>query len=447
MTVWHTLLLAVTLCQGVLGDSVVFPTSGIQLDPPKECSNGANYCGGDNFDYPVEKIKEIVNKAAELRNSPENMDRFFSQLEPVPEDRLSDESLQDLEPACKSRRDMIPPRARAKNIAQKWMYLVEMADLADIAGGRTQQVEVNVCEDVDKPCKNSLDSPDEGSISCKQLFKTHKLLAFNEDGEIVVDTFELPSACICSYKRKMLGFRDGFGFDDTTTRAATKTETDLRAFKDITCPSGHKETEPLDTWSLEFKEKDAATGRWARYQRVELVPQDGACTRFNPNVTNVCEEHEQGYPKREILNLLRQSDTFRSPVHFKKLHDRPCEIEKSLTEFTNRIAFNPDEAPLCDAFSSYQYPEIARTVHGKWRYIINIDEYQQGVSMEICNKQIKDRACRYNGKEGNYPDDTICKQIYSRHNMLTVSPSRGVAYETFLFPSACICHLTKTYPF
>ena len=89
--------------------------------------------------------------------------------------------------------------------------------------------------------------------------------------------------------------------------------------------------------------------------------------------------------------------------------------------------------------------------------------------MEICNKQIKgkasktskegfkkliftkiflaDRACRYNGKEGNYPDDTICKQIYSRHNMLTVSPSRVVAYETFLFPSACICHLTKTYPF
>ena len=112
------------------------------------------------------------------------MNRFFSQLEPVSEDGLSDESLQDLEPACKSRRDMIPSRARAKNIAQKWMYLVEMADLADIAGGRkhTQQVEVNVCEDVDKPCKNNADSPEEGSISCKQLFKTHKLLAFNEDG-------------------------------------------------------------------------------------------------------------------------------------------------------------------------------------------------------------------------------------------------------------------------
>ena len=58
---------------------------------------------------------------------------------------------------------------------------------------------------------------------------------------------------------------------------------------------------------------------------------------------------------------------------------------------------------------------------------------------------ILDQSCKYGGKEGLIPESTVCKQLHSRHNMLTVSPERVVAYETFLIPSACVCHLRTDY--
>merc|ERR1712226_264341 len=147
---------------------------------------------------------------------------------------------------------------------------------------------------------------------------------------------------------------------------------------------------------------------------------------------------DDDYPTSQVKMLLRQTNALRSPIHFKKLFDRPCEIETPIF----RGFFNPEESPLCDSHYSYIYPKVGKNVHGQWRYIINIPgQYQQGVSVQICIDQAKDKSCRYGGKDGNYPDDTICKQLHNHHNMLTVSPDKGVAYETFLFPSACVCHL------
>merc|ERR1712111_195542 len=36
--------------------------------------------------------------------------------------------------------------------------------------------------------------------SCKQLYTEHKLLSLSNDGQLVVDSFKLPSACACFYK-------------------------------------------------------------------------------------------------------------------------------------------------------------------------------------------------------------------------------------------------------
>merc|ERR1712079_331743 len=44
--------------------------------------------------------------------------------------------------------------------------------------------------------------------SCKQLYTEHKLLALSADGQLVVDSFKLPSACACFYKEDfVLEFR------------------------------------------------------------------------------------------------------------------------------------------------------------------------------------------------------------------------------------------------
>ena len=57
---------------------------------------------------------------------------------------------------------------------------------------------------------------------------------------------------------------------------------------------------------------------------------------------------------------------------------------------------------------------------------------------------ITDTPCTYGGKDGDFPKDTKCKQVYSRHNMLTISPiSKRVAFDTFQIPSACVCHINE----
>ena len=44
------------------------------------------------------------------------------------------------------------------------------------------------------------DSPSgSGTTTCKQIFSIRKLLAIDEDGVISVDSFPLPSACLCRF--------------------------------------------------------------------------------------------------------------------------------------------------------------------------------------------------------------------------------------------------------
>ena len=91
--------------------------------------------------------------------------------------------------------------ARAQNVDNKWVYL------AQIGNREFQEVEVIICRNPEKTCINDLDSPHgEGSTLCRQIFSTQKLLALDTDGNVTIDTFELPSACVC--KTKIKSFED-----------------------------------------------------------------------------------------------------------------------------------------------------------------------------------------------------------------------------------------------
>ena len=64
--------------------------------------------------------------------------------------------------------------------------------------------------------------------SCKQLYTEHKLLALSADGQLVVDSFKLPSACACFYKEDfVLEFRRDMaeeekGEEDMVTTTTTE---------------------------------------------------------------------------------------------------------------------------------------------------------------------------------------------------------------------------------
>ena len=84
-----------------------------------------------------------------------------------------------------------------QNYKGKWRYLVQQS------GSNVQEVEVVTCSKNGKStCRTEEfdDSPSgSGTTTCKQIFSTRKLLAIDEDGVISVDSFQLPSACLCRF--------------------------------------------------------------------------------------------------------------------------------------------------------------------------------------------------------------------------------------------------------
>jgi len=52
---------------------------------------------------------------------------------------------------------------------------------------------------------------------CRQLFTAHKLLSLSTEGQLVVDSFELPSACACYFREDfVLTFRRDMNTTDNT---------------------------------------------------------------------------------------------------------------------------------------------------------------------------------------------------------------------------------------
>jgi len=440
-------------------DPVFFPKESIELPSPTRCENDASYCGGDLSKYPIEKIKVLIDQTVELQKSKENMEHFFRPLDEVrtkdpPESGAGTAAAQGngeslLEPVCKSRKELLPRFTRAKNVDNKWVYLVEAAE------HQRQEVELTICENVNVPCKNDFDSPHgRNTTVCKQLFRTQKLLAVDDTGEVVIDTFELPSACICNYKAVSgfaLELRRGSELEKTLDCGDSSSSTPLSTPFQNFDQQGEDDKEQEDFGELSPKDGSrilmpdvAARGRPARYQRkqrqerqqeldkLEPVP----CDRNNQTFGNLCQSEK--YPESYVRSSLRSSKSvLGSPVHFKKLFELPCEY---YDEPALRVGLSPTESPLCESYQSYVFPKVARNVYGQWRYIINIDEYQQGVTIEKCTRE-EDAPCLYGGHHGLYPEATGCRQRYTRHNMLTITGDRTVAYETFLIPSACVCHI------
>jgi len=196
---------------GVGSTQIIFPNEN-KIMPPKPCFDQARFCGSNESEYPSDAINAVIQKTIEVSRYGLAHKKFFEPLSNTstydsPARALESEQL--LSPACRSRTEIIPRHTRAKTISGKWKYLLEYS------AGPVQNVQMVFCENDGGNCLNENDNPHvDGSTICKQLYKTQKLLAIDEEGEISVDTFELPSACVCHYK-------ESFGFE-TLGRIAQK---------------------------------------------------------------------------------------------------------------------------------------------------------------------------------------------------------------------------------
>merc|ERR1712141_621329 len=219
-----------------------------QAGNPGDCSNGRdNYCEetGSDSSYPTEAVLEALSSNNEINPA------LFSQL--------FDKNCKDLktrffdideEQLCSGIPKIIFPR-QAKNLKDEWRYIVNIENY-------TQSVEIEECFNPDftiddfestnstnssvlfdneeiieefGSCQYSGSPGNDPDLTvCRQLFTSHKLLALSTEGQLVVDSFQLPSACACYYREDfLLTFRRNMNNDtntSTTTSNSTTTSED-----------------------------------------------------------------------------------------------------------------------------------------------------------------------------------------------------------------------------
>ena len=213
-----------------------------QAGNPSDCSNGKdNYCEEVESAafYPTEAVLEALSSNNDINPA------LFSQL--------FDKNCKDLktrffdideEQLCSGIPKIIFPR-QAKNLKDEWRYIVNIENY-------TQSVEIEECfnpdlafDDFERTnatnssvlfdneeiiaefgsCQYSGSPGNDPDLTvCRQLFTSHKLLALSTEGQLVVDSFQLPSACACFYREDfLLTFRRNMN-NDTTTSNSTTTE-------------------------------------------------------------------------------------------------------------------------------------------------------------------------------------------------------------------------------
>merc|ERR1712025_1283100 len=98
-------------------------------------------------------------------------------------------------------------------------------------------------------------------------------------------------------------------------------------------------------------------------------------------------------------------------------------------------------------------------------YVVNIDNYTQSVEIEECTNSTREEGfgsdgelfksqedeennfgvCLYSGTEGNDPDLTVCRQIYTEHKLLALSNENQLEVDSFRLPSACACFVREEF--
>jgi hypothetical protein len=86
--------------------------------------------------------------------------------------------------------------------------------------------------------------------------------------------------------------------------------------------------------------------------------------------------------------MLETHVAFKSPSFFGAIFGDICEPQDN-NKLAVRAGFDLELSELCSSFQKYIYPKKAKNTAGEWHYIINTDQYRQGVTVEICLGRVK----------------------------------------------------------
>ena len=192
---------------------------------------------------------------------------------------------------------------RVKNVKGQWKYL---AQLPQFRGFKVQNFEIIHCELSGSPCQNDIDSPfGECQTTCKQIFSARKLVVVDENGDVSLDVFQLPSACLCKALTDVIAvdFRQTFG---------------------LPC----RETSKLiqNFYGLEFNQNEMKS------EELKILAQ-----QIKPceNGQNFCSGNMYDHPEylfEEVDRVMAQHPVYKNPAKFENL--LPLPNQKSCQQLT-----------------------------------------------------------------------------------------------------------------
>ncbi|VEN55743.1 unnamed protein product [Callosobruchus maculatus] len=144
----------------------------------------------------------------------------------------------------------------------------------------------------------------------------------------------------------------------------------------------------------------------------------------------ICEDVDN-YPAEKIVEVISRS---RELVGFFKNQPKPFEID-------NRFGDDDDDTP-CPTMKTKKFPKRALSTRNVEQLIVNVNDFQQGVDLEICKNE--GSSCKF----AEFPPHsytTQCKQKYSKRLLMTFNEGKNdTIFDTFEFPSCCVCSIRRS---
>ncbi|XP_056643406.1 protein spaetzle-like [Diorhabda sublineata] len=166
--------------------AILFPDDlNFVLDEAPACATDSTYCE-EYEDYPEQHLKNLLNWHQMNKNL------FGIDVAPLLDTRDDDEEF-----VCKSRVTTIFPKI-AKNTRNAWKIIINQGDNEEYKQG----VVVERCLTAGRKCDVIGEKSQYFITACKQKYIYRRLLSLNDVGLPELDSFKLPSACCCSYRRK-----------------------------------------------------------------------------------------------------------------------------------------------------------------------------------------------------------------------------------------------------
>jgi len=379
--------------------------------------------------------------------------------------------------ACATRKDVVYPK-KARNTKGRFLFIVNDNQYR-------QAVEIEKCVDEGQKCLTDDDAPVSRRTLCKQLYATYKLYAIDTNREQVYDSFSLPSACICHYKAPtsfrssiQSRARNNLPFCKAGTRLNFPNSNSLKQENSVSTPileqqpsrpsisgrqpsqnirfsqasrqpSGNRETNQSRRRRRRRNRRNHQnrnpTSYIQSYDRGTIWQRDTRRSRLytesdcSTRSSTYCMS-PRNYPTNRILNEIGANAVISGDI-YKQVFDSQC---------TNIIAtrgFSIDEDPLCSGIRRVIFPRRARNMENQWKFVVNIDNFTQSIEIEECDdrfvfsQESSDEFgdCLYSGSQGNNPEFTACKQIYTEHKLLALTEGGKLEVDRFMLPSACAC--------